>query len=263
MESMQKIEEIRRLAFKIDCSINLFEGFSPKKEEGKLSEVLFWRKIVNIYGLFCDCDRVVVKEKDNLLMLWLKYSIITAEQYSSIRALWNSISDIRGWFCHNNFPNRYYTVKRERQLTKYLNQAFILSSKKPETLDGFKDNDWVMVCADVQRRFDEYLEIVLQALRRWEISDKKKELIADWKLIYAKALYGDKELIQNVMADKIQFYCVDNKIADKNIITRQYNELIKEKYTQEMIHNILDQNEGRPKSADRIIYESMECLEIE
>ena len=58
----QKIKKIRKLAHSIDSRINLFEGLVSKETSTYKGELLFWRQIVNMYGLFAECDRVQVKE---------------------------------------------------------------------------------------------------------------------------------------------------------------------------------------------------------
>ena len=65
----QKINEIKKLAHKIDPRINLFEGYFPKETEDYTGELLFWRQVVTLYGTFADCDRSQLKEKNNLLRL--------------------------------------------------------------------------------------------------------------------------------------------------------------------------------------------------
>lgn len=70
----QKIKKIRKLAHSIDSRINLFEGLVSKETSTYKGELLFWRQIVNMYGLFADCDRVQVKEKHNLIELMKRYS---------------------------------------------------------------------------------------------------------------------------------------------------------------------------------------------
>ena len=48
----QKIKKIRKLAHSIDSRINLFEGLVSKETSTYKGELLFWRQIVNMYGLF-------------------------------------------------------------------------------------------------------------------------------------------------------------------------------------------------------------------
>ena len=77
----QKVQEIKRLAHEVDARINLFESYSPKETECYKGELLFWRQIVNLYGLFADCDRVQVKEKRNLVDLITIIKLFTDMRY--------------------------------------------------------------------------------------------------------------------------------------------------------------------------------------
>lgn len=52
MEDSKRIEQIKALAHKINGSVNLFQGYCPKAIANKNGEILFWRKVVSIYGLF-------------------------------------------------------------------------------------------------------------------------------------------------------------------------------------------------------------------
>ena len=70
----QKIKEIRKLAHSIDIRINLFEGFTPKKTDIYNGEILFWRYIINIYGLFADCIRALIKNNTFFIDLIYKYT---------------------------------------------------------------------------------------------------------------------------------------------------------------------------------------------
>lgn len=76
----QKIKKIRKLAHSIDSRINLFEGLVSKETSTYKGELLFWRQIVNMYGLFADCDRVQVKEKHNLIELMKRYNLLNGDQ---------------------------------------------------------------------------------------------------------------------------------------------------------------------------------------
>lgn len=62
----REIKEICLLAHEIDLRINLFQGYNPKQMNLYKGELLFWRQVVSLYGLFADCDRVQIKEKKNI-----------------------------------------------------------------------------------------------------------------------------------------------------------------------------------------------------
>lgn len=201
----QKIEEIRNLANSIDMRINLFEGFSPKCVESYKGEVLFWRQIVNIYGLFADCDRVQVKEKQNLIELMKRYDLLKNDEYKFIRAFWKDVSDLRKWFCHNNDNTLYFTYMRKNNIEDYLKKIFLLLSDKPASIELIKPKDWDMMNFNIESRFAEYLKIMKKALIAWKESQDKVDLINEWIEIQSKALFSDKELIQNALVEIAQY----------------------------------------------------------
>ena len=197
----QKIKEIRKLAHSIDFRINLFDGYSPKKTASYKGELLFWRQVVSLYGLFVDCDRVQIKEKNNLMDLMKRYSLIERSDYDMALKFWGDVSELRKWFCHNNDDTLYYVEKRQKKIKNYLNSAFVLYSNKPERIEDVQQNDWNILTYDLDRRFQEYLDIVEKGFLAWVESDYKSELIDEWISIFAKALLATKELMQNVLAD--------------------------------------------------------------
>lgn len=197
----QKIKEIKRLAHNVDVRINLFEGFSPKETEFYKGELLFWRQIVNLYGLFADCDRVQMREKKSLIDLMNRYSLIERADYDMAMQFWNDISELRKWFCHNNDDSLYYANLRQGKIKYYLERAFILSTNKPKKIEEIKQKDWDILTYDVDRKFEEYLDILKKGLFAWKESDYILDLENEWISIFAKALFSDKELLQNVLAD--------------------------------------------------------------
>lgn len=197
----QKIKKIKRLAHNVDVRINLFEGYSPKETEPYKGELLFWRQVVNLYGLFADCDRVQVKEKRNLIELMNRYSLIERADYDMAVRFWDDISELRKWFCHNNDDSLYYANSRQKKIKNYLDGAFILSTNKPEKIEDIQQKDWNILTYDLDRRFEEYLDILKKGLSSWKESEYASDLANEWISIFAKALFSDKELIQNVLAD--------------------------------------------------------------
>ena len=137
----KKIEEIRRLAQDIDPRINLFDGYTPKKTESYKEELLFWRQIVSLYGLFADSDRIQVKEKKNLITLMKDYCLIEDLDYKMAVRFWNDISEIRKWFCHNNDISLYYVKRRHETIGKYLDSAFTIYTNKPKGIEDIQQKD--------------------------------------------------------------------------------------------------------------------------
>ena len=126
----QKIKKIRKLAHSIDSRINLFEGLVSKETSTYKGELLFWRQIVNMYGLFADCDRVQVKEKHNLIELMKRYNLLNGDEYEFIRSFWNDVAELRKWFCHNNDDTLYYHAIRKSKIEWVKIQSKALFSDK-------------------------------------------------------------------------------------------------------------------------------------
>ena len=201
----QKIKKIRKLAHSIDSRINLFEGLVSKETSTYKGELLFWRQIVNMYGLFADCDRVQVKEKHNLIELMKRYNLLNRDEYEFIRSFWNDVAELRKWFCHNNDDTLYYHAIRKSKIEKYLDQAFVLATNKPATMDSVQQNDWTVLNFNIESRLDEYLNLMEKAFISWQTSPDKEELISEWVKIQSKALFSDKELIMNVLAEIAEY----------------------------------------------------------
>ncbi len=214
---INSISEIRGLAQKIDYRINLFEGYYPKSIINEKNESLFWRKIVNVYGLFADCDSIQIKRKSNLFSLMQQYSFISKDEFAFVRDFWNDVAALRKWFCHNTDANLYYQGINIKRIERFLDKAFILSTEKPKTMDQLQSTQWSLVNADIDRRFDEYLKILKKGLLAWEESEDKSEVVEEWIKIFSKALFDDNELKSNVIADlalfEIRNYGIDTSVA--------------------------------------------------
>lgn len=199
-----RINGIKDKAHQIDYSINLFEGFTPKCTLGKTGESLFWRQVVSIYGIFCDCDLVQIKSKDNLFAILYNADLISKEERDEIYAFYYTISNLRGWFCHNNNVDFYYALNRYRNIKKTLDDSFLIATSKPNNLDEVQKKDWNLLSFNIISRFEKYLNILENALQKWDDSESKNEIVYEWQEKYAKTLYCDRELIDNVLAD---LYC--------------------------------------------------------
>lgn len=150
-----RVEELRNLAHSIDIRINLFEGYSPKNTKEYTGEILYWRYIVNVYGLFADCDRVQIKNnKTCIFELMLRYGLISRDDFNEVKEFWRDISATRKWFCHNNDDTLYYRQINSLQVEKYLKKAYVLSSIKPKDMDEIKKADWSLLNADLERRYE-------------------------------------------------------------------------------------------------------------
>lgn len=90
---------------------------------------------------------------------------------------------------------------RERKIENYLDKAFILASNKPKKLEDIHQKDWKILNFNIDSRFDEYFRIMKKELMLWSESDWKSDLIDEWIEIQSKALFSNKELIQNVLVD--------------------------------------------------------------
>lgn len=255
----KKINEIRKLAREIDVKINLFEGFVPKKIDGYKGELLFWRQVVNIYGIFSDCDRVQIKGKKNLIDLMKRYSLIERNDYDFVYSFWNDISELRKWFCHNNDESLYYQKLKLKRISSYLKQVFLISTDKPNSVESVQIKDWDLLTSDLERRFSEYLDILLKGLNTWKSSNEKGNLINEWNDIFAKALFEDKELIRNVLAD-ISEYEKRNQNINMPVasLAQSYEKKLADngKYFETNIKDILCKMTTK-KSNKEIVYESI------
>ena len=156
-------------------------------------------------SLFADCDRVQVKEKHNLIELMKRYNLLNGDEYEFIRSFWNDVAELRKWFCHNNDDTLYYHAIRKSKIEKYLDQAFVLATNKPATMDSVQQNDWTVLNFNIESRLDEYLNLMEKAFISWQTSPDKEELISEWVKIQSKALFSDKELIMNVLAEIAEY----------------------------------------------------------
>jgi len=222
----KRIEEVQKIAHRIECRINLFDGYSPKETETHSGEIKFWRHIVNLYGLFADCDRVQIKESKNLIELMLRFGLIEREEYEFSLRFWQYISDMRKWFCHNNDNSLYYAQKRANSIKKHLEAVFCIATVKPEKIEDIQPKEWAMLSSDVERRFEQYLGILKRGLLAWDASEQKEVILGEWISMFANALYGDKELIRNVLADIAEY-----EKRDKGLILK-VSSMLKGYYTQ-------------------------------
>lgn len=255
----QKIKEIRKLAHSIDVRINLFEGFTPKETEKYEGELLFWRYIVNIYGLFADCDRAQIKDKPCMMELMSRYSLISKEEYKQVVQFWNDISNIRKWFCHNNDETLYYVQIRKKHLTQYLDNIFLIASNKPKGIQQVQDREWDMLTADIERRFEQYLLILEKGLKTWENSKDKNDLSEEWVELFSKTLFQDKELIQNIIADIACYEQINQGL--KSNITRLtkvlYAQIEEAGFSPLQIKKVLHDGNKQIRSNQEIVYESL------
>ena len=213
----QKINEIRKLAHKIDPRINLFEGYSPKETDIYKGELLFWRQVVTLYGVFSDCDRSQLKEKKNLIELMFRYQLIGRIDYEAAIKFWEDVSELRKWFCHNNDISLFYARKRQNKIKNYLNTVFLIASNKPEKFEDIQPKDWNILTSDLNRRFQEYLDCLKNGLIAWSTSDESEELIDKWICILANGLFSDKELIHNILADIATYIKKDQNINNMSV----------------------------------------------
>ena len=256
----QKIEKIRKLAHSIDSRINLFEGLVSKEISTYKGELLFWRQIVNVYGVFADCDRVQVKEKRNLIELMQRYNLLNRDEYKFINDFWNDISELRKWFCHNNDDTLYYPAIRKKKIEKFLGHAFVLATNKPTTIDSVQQNDWNVLNFNIESRFDEYLNLIEKAFVLWQTSPDKEELISEWVEIQSKALFSDKELIQNVLAEIAKYDILNQGLRNTtptNMAMMYYRQLESGGYSQKNIADEMNYGTNLKRTNKEIIQDSI------
>lgn len=260
----KSIREIQALANSIDVRINLFEGYFPKDTENRSGEILFWRHISNTYGLLADCDRVQIKSKSNLFEVMNRYNLISNDDFKEARLFWTDISAMRKWFCHNNDSALYYRQINERQVNKYIQKVYLLATNKPSHPDEIQKSDWNLLISDFERRYDSYLRILKKGLVNWKESDEKDDLIDEWIDIFSKALFEDKELISNVIADIADYHIKNEKLSVKtDVLGRNISrKLIECNFSVITIKNVLKQNNTKMSNRE-IIAESIKSLNLE
>lgn len=255
-----KIDDLKKIANSIDCRINLFEGYFPKATSTSKGEILFWKHVVNYYGLFADCDRVQIKEKRNLFDMFCRYKLIDVAEYETIKRFWNDVSELRKWFCHNNNDSLFFYSDRKKKIEHYLANAFILSTNKPSELELIQQNDWNILVFNIESRFEEYLNILEKGLSGWDISEDKEDLIDEWIEIQSKALFSDKELIRNVLADIAKFDKMNQGITNISIVQLAINyekQLESGGFTQLSIKNEMIAKPKEKRSNIDIIHDSI------
>lgn len=262
----KKISDIRKLAHTINKSLNIFEGYIPKSTDNKNGEVLFWREIVNVYGIFFDCDRTQLKEKNNLFNLFLKFSLINEEEKNCVYKFYKDISDLRGWFCHNNNIDLYFPEQKKNSIIKIISNVFSLKTNKPYSLEDITDKDWLIMNCHIHNRFDEYLIILSNALENWKNSPDKQIIDHEWCTIFSSALFKDQELKNNVLAELYKYQLIDRGKKIENISggIAYFNQILtNEKYSEEDILAVLKQINEKSISSNRIILLSMKRFQLE
>lgn len=132
-------------------------------------------------------------------------------------AFWNDISELRKWFCHNNDPSLFYASNRAQKICDFLNSAFVLASNKPTRIEEISNKDWNILSFNIDNRFKTYLEVLRNGLLTWKDSIYRDDLLDEWILILADALFSDKELIQNVLADIAAYEKINQKITNMTV----------------------------------------------
>ena len=266
MEDSKRIEQIKALAHKINGSVNLFQGYCPKAIANKNGEILFWRKVVSIYGLFCDCDRVQIKTKNNLFSLFYDYSLIDNKQYKDVIGFFNDISNLRGWFCHNSNPKLYFAQKKEKEIKRLINNALTISSRKPDGIENISDEEWKLMIFYIQTRYNNYLDVLQQGLENWKNSSEKEQINDKWYVIFAEALFEDLELRDNVLANICQYQMLNQGLQVRGIgtILAGYRHQLKDaNYSVEDIKRVVEGCKEHSLSSEEIIMKSIERIELQ
>ncbi len=258
----KKIEKIVEAVHCLCKSLNLFERYLPKKTEGKTQEALFWRDVTNIYGLFCDCDRIQVKEKESLFGLFEKHSLISRRQHQDIRDFYGTVSALRAWFCHNYDQEKYYTRRKAAVLQRFLREI-TTSGEVPSDPEGM---DWALADTYIRRRFEEYLDLLADVMGKIEASACREQIRDQWCVLYAKALFHDRELLDNVLAEEYEYHCVDLGIPPRRVgeKTQKMRQSLEEKgYSYADIQKSILDNADRAISASEIVRDSIRRYDLE
>lgn len=254
------IVEIETVANRIDSRINLFDGYNPKETEQYRGELLFWRQIVSIYGLLADCDKVQIKEKENLIDMMCRFSLISQEEFKFAKSLWKDVSELRKWFCHNNNAALHYNKHQNDNIRRYLNNALLISTNKPDSIESVSQNEWDILACDIERRFNEYLKILKKGFMTWETSCFQNELTTRWIEIFSSALFNDKELIRNVLADIAEYNILNYSIKKTSIsalVGQYYSDLESNGFSSIDLQNELNSNCNKKYSNKRWMLSSI------
>lgn len=65
---------------------------------------------------------------------------------------------------------------------------------------------------NIDSRFDGYLNLMEEAFVLWQTSPDKEVLISEWIEIQSKALFSDKELIRNVLAEIAKYEMLNQRL---------------------------------------------------
>ena len=205
-----------------------------------------------------------IKEKKNLIDLMKRYSLIKKSDCDAANVFWNDVSEIRKWFCHNNDDSLYYSSIRKNRIEKYLDKTFTLATEKPKMIDCIQPKEWDILTYDIERRFGEYLDILQKGMAEWKNSEYIEELSNEWVIIFSKALFSDKELIQNVVADIARYEVINQGIQMKipALARSYYSQIESGGYSEKNIEYILTEVMTSKISNREIIAESIRYSDL-
>lgn len=212
-----------------------------------------------MYGLFADSDRTQVKEKENLIKLMKNHDLINESDYDMSMKFWYDIAEIRKWFCHNNDTSRYYVNNRLERIKNYFNSAFMISTNKPEKIEDIQQKDWEILTFNLDSRFQQYLDVLKKGLLAWNNTEFKSDLLDEWITIYAKSLYTDKELIQNVLANIAAYEKLNQGISNvkvSDLANSYFKNLESSDFSEKDIEEELKRNNSRRSNQEIIL----ECI---
>lgn len=261
---VMRIKNIRETALQISKSINILGDYNPKPIEGRAGEALFWCNVTNYYGLLYDSDRIILKSNNNLIKHLKDRGYISEENYRSAVDFYRDVSCLRKVYCHNQVPTFYYDAQKERQVKNIIKKAFIISTSIPDTLHGLNKEQWGLLNAAVERGYDQLLDVLEKGLISWRDSTSCDDEIDEFNRKFAEALFGDNELIDNVLAMKADYLRIDGASNMKTpILAKQLSNCLKEqKYTEGDIYAVLtDLTEAVSKQ--EIILQSMKRIVFE
>lgn len=189
-----------------------------------------------------------------------RYSLIERAEYDMAMQFWNDISELRKWFCHNNDDSLYYADLRQKKIKNYLDRTFLLSTNKPNRIEDIQQKDWGILTYDLERRFSEYLNILERGLSAWKENKYTSDLINEWISILAKALFSDKELIQNVLAEIAAYEKLNQDIYSISVpvlANSYFRQLDAGGFSAGNIEDELKQNSVQIRTNKKIVLESI------
>lgn len=135
----------------------------------------------------------------------------------------------------------------------------MISTNKPEKIEDIQQKDWEILTFNLDSRFQQYLDVLKKGLLAWNNTEFKSDLLDEWITIYAKSLYTDKELIQNVLANIAAYEKLNQGISNvkvSDLANSYFKNLESSDFSEKDIEEELKRNNSRRSNQEIIL----ECI---